>query len=203
MRTTRRFLDDEPKTIHTVFLARMNAAWWPGPQKQLNLDLFRMRVQNDALNGTDSAYGVSSSFSLLRKQPLLRIWAWPPGTHAVKQTCSRGTVHKYAGPLQFCLTVPSLNSYLYPQLHGPMLEEICILDWRSERDRMKLRRKHKHWWHDTFDLQLRQHQREGKISDVEHWYFNLEHWSPFIDSLLALPAQPRTARSRLLAKLCF
>lgn len=164
-------------TLHVVVPENDHQSWWPGSWREpLILDLFQLNVRNDGVAKLRNLRGVDKDLTWTAN--FRKAFRWPPGSYQISRPCPLGGAYGPTVPIQYRLAERSLQAYLEDAALGEMVRHIYILDWFSDEERTKLRGENPDWWHNVFETQFHLAEKEGRISDVEHWTLKLERWPP-------------------------
>jgi hypothetical protein len=173
------FLIREPTMFNGAFdYPNMREDFRPDTKHELVIDVFRANVLNDFTQRPDKQWYTTSKFRAhenpLQAQDFVRLLAWPLAAQMI-------WFHHHPvqlSPVENCLCLHTPQNYVRLPVAGEVIEQLCIVEWRSKKDRANTRKKKPDWWHSAYHTQIRQAEERGEMSDVEHWETILERWEP-------------------------
>ena len=172
----RQHLTREPFIFNAAFdFHYTRATSWPDMRQQLIIDLFRVCIRNKFKDITQERREFENP---LQEQAFVRTLARPPGTPSVLNLCGRGGFDRRTLPVKNCICVHSSESYVRYPATGEVTEQLCIMEWQSEKVREEMKTKHSDWWRSAYLTQIYQGMRRGELSNVEHWELVLDRWEP-------------------------
>lgn len=83
-----------------------------------------------------------------------------------------------ASAVKHCICAHTSSNYIQYPIAGEVVEQVCIVNWKSEKQRQKLKKKDRDWWNDTFSTQVDLAQQAGDLLSVDHWEVMFDRWNP-------------------------
>ena len=114
--------------------------------------------------------------SPLRAQAFVKSLQRPPGTKDVQHRSGCCAYTTTESPVKHCFCTLTPQDYVRPPVPGETLEQLCIVQWQSQKERRRVEKKNRDWWDNTFITQINQALKDEKVAFVDHWTIEFERW---------------------------
>ena len=171
------------------------------------LDLIRVNIRNDWLAPRKQrVYSQDPHLAAddpLSQLPFIDFCQAHINNTSRSSRCSRGGYTRVpVGALRRCSVRHTLASYLKVPHIGDTTEQLCILHWKSEKDRERLKKGD--WWNSVFQKKLEEAQWEGDALDVDCISIAVQDMHHCLrDSTAGVSSAPASRRRWLANLLCF
>jgi hypothetical protein len=147
-------------------------------EESLTIDLFRVDIRNKFIPRRDIEWfdNLRAVESPLLRQAFVKSLNRPPGTKIVRTRTPRCSYTSTKSPIKHCFCTLTPQDYVRPPVTGEVLEQLCIVQWQSQKERRKVKKKNRNWWDNTFVTQINQAVQDEKVSFVEHWTIEFDKW---------------------------